>query len=147
MRCPAAQRLAISAAVRRAFVSCSGMVPFSPARMSELPPTAIRMVFIISSARTKAYPACQTQLAQSTSLRQPVFLGVQRLLQLHETGQSHELASHQFQQNGLLSVQTILCLLEDERSLRIDHIVGHLVSPVCGQAMKENGVGLGLGEE
>ena len=40
------QSLRSRAAVRRAFASCSAMVPFSPARMRELPPTAMSMVFI-----------------------------------------------------------------------------------------------------
>jgi diguanylate cyclase (GGDEF)-like protein len=41
-----------AAAVRRALASCSAMVPFSPARMRELPPTAMRMERI--GARTPA---------------------------------------------------------------------------------------------
>jgi hypothetical protein len=40
----------MAAAVRRALLICSETVPFSPARIRELPPTAIRIEFIGASS-------------------------------------------------------------------------------------------------
>ena len=40
----------MASAVRRVLASCSAMVPFSPARIRELPPIATSAVFAIGTA-------------------------------------------------------------------------------------------------
>ena len=55
--------------------------------------------------------------------------------------------SHRREQDCLLSVQAILCLLEDDGARRIDDIGSYFVSPVGWQAVHEDGVRLGVREQ
>ena len=55
------------AAVRRAFAICSATVPFSPARIRELPPTAMSMVFMVRSVSSLSSQAVSTLIAFADS--------------------------------------------------------------------------------
>ena len=48
--------------------------------------------------------------------------------------------SHQGEQDRLLNVEAIFCLLEDDGACRIDHSIGDLFAPMSGKTMHENGI-------
>ena len=54
---------------------------------------------------------------------------------------------HQFEHDRLLRVQAVLGLLEDDRPWRVDDFIGDLIAAVGGQAVEEQGVGLGTPEK
>src|SRR5271165_6455097 len=123
-------RPTMAMAVRRVFASCSAIVPFSPARISELPPTATRAVLDIDASPFRLPHQFQHCVAHRKSRC--------RLCTL---------ASHQLQHDGLLRVQTIFGLLKNERPWRVDHLVSYLVAAMRRQAVQEDGFRLGTTEE
>src|ERR1039457_3121910 len=144
----------MAAAVRRVFASCSAMVPFSPARIRELPPTATNAVFGITNPyagggpKTASEAGLQRQLA---SIRPTGNFGLAHQLQ-HGVANNFVLhcvhsLSHQFQHDRLLSVQPVLCLLEDERAWRIDHLVRDLIASMRRETVQENGICFSAAEE
>ena len=50
-------------------------------------------------------------------------------------------------EDALLRVQAVLGLVEHHRLRAVDHLVGHLLAAVGGQAVHEDRVGLGLGHQ
>src|SRR5271165_1096361 len=134
-RYPRRTRPTIASAVRRVFANCSAMVPFSPARMSELPPTATSAVFDIGSlilvwqrgggekedkGNTASYPPNQTR-----GLLHEFQHRFTEAFAFRCTG------AHQFQHNRLLRMQPVLCLKKDKRPRRIDHLIGNFLTAMC----------------
>src|SRR5271157_4782105 len=74
-RYPRRTKPTIASAVRRVFANCSAMVPFSPARMSELPPTATSAVFDIRIALRDSLFAVRFSLLAFS----PLLLAIARL--------------------------------------------------------------------
>jgi len=101
----------MATAVRRAFASCSAMVPFSPARMSEFPPTATKAVFAINLSSPRKGGGKSASARPQHSLPNQLLHG---LVARDELGRVVLLARHQFEQDRLLRVQSVLRLLEDE---------------------------------
>src|SRR5271166_4501268 len=177
-RYPRRTKPTIASAVRRVFANCSATVPFSPARMSELPPTATSAVFDITFAiRHSLFASSNRQLeacwrkakseANSTGRQMgdcsgrrqgepppPIChfrpCGLRRPLQ---PGFTHPFAFlcfgalHQFQHDRLLRMQPVLCLQKDERSRRIDHLIGDFLTAMRRQTMHKDGIGFRAGEE
>src|SRR5262249_24485732 len=56
-------------------------------------------------------------------------------------------ASQQIQDHRLLRVQTILRLIEHDGARAIEHRVGDLLTPVCGQAVHDKRARLGEAED
>src|ERR1039457_5537208 len=138
-------RPTISRAVRRALDNCSAMVPFSPARIRELPPTARRMVFIVSLRLAPRLAPKERARTWGTFYR--YFLHVRQIAQFGQVGQFHELTFHSFEHDGLLRVQAVLRLLKYQRLRRINHVCGYLVAAMGGEAVQENCVALGVPEQ
>src|SRR5664279_2291728 len=145
----------MAAAVRRVFASCSAIVPFSPARIRELPPTATNAVFDITNPyagggpKTAREAGLQRQLAsirrtRNYGLAHQVQHGVANNFLLHRF---HSPVRHQFQHDRLLGVQSVLCLLEDEGAWRIDHLIGDLIASMGREAVQENSLRFGATEE
>src|SRR5208283_1346370 len=126
-RYPRRTKPTIASAVRRVFANCSAMVPFSPARMSELPPTATNAVFDIRIL----YPGWQMGGGEKEGRGNAApYLTNQTRGLLHEL--QHRFTerfalrcsgAHQFQHDRLLRMQPVLCLQKDEGPRRIDHFI------------------------
>jgi len=57
-----------------------------------------------------------------------------------------QLHLQQAQQQGLLNMQPILRLVENDRLRRIDHFIGDLFAALCRQTVQKHCVGVGLHE-
>src|SRR5438270_1317340 len=148
-RYPWRTRLTIAAAVRRALANCSATVPFSPARIRELPPTAISME-CMSSVLSSQFSGVRC-LDLDNAMRTPDHnhnnrLYVRRFFNCRGR-QAETLMLHQFQHDCFLHMQAVLSLLEHAGIRRVDYLIRNLVSTVSRQAVEEDRVRLGAAEQ
>src|SRR5580765_839757 len=68
------------------------------------------------------------------------YLHVHQLVQFCQSRQPDELALHQFEHDGFLRMQPVLCLLKYQRPRRVDDLVGDFIAAMRGQAMQEDRV-------
>src|SRR5690349_18915919 len=137
----------IAAAVRRALASCSEVVPFSPARIRELPPTAMSMVFK-SSSQLSVLSTQYSVLGSTASVSDcKIGQGFSPLAARDSLCVWRFAVLHEFEQNCFLRVQAIFRLLVHHRVGGIDDLVGDLVAAMGRQAMHEDGVEFGAAEQ